>query len=324
MGFDRPRRAGYSPQVATLVHPILPRRFTLGSRTLVGRANHCTFQIKNRLVSGEHALLTWSEDDGWRLRDLGSRNGTFVDGQPVRPGDRIKLVAGSELTFADERWHLVDESPPNASARLGETETVRVAADQLLFLPDDEDPRVMIFPDQKSGQWIAEIGDAQRTVVDQEALEVGQQTWHLGLPPVVPSSEMTSTLGMDELTLSLSTLDRLHFVVREGESVDLTVWYRQRPIAVEQREHHRMLLHLARTMLADMRKELPRADQGWCSVDELCTALDTDPARINSHIFRARRQFAALGVGGAARLIERRATSRQVRLGIDRVELQEA
>lgn len=323
MSFDRPCVAGYSPWVATLVHPILPRRVTLGSRTLVGRANHCTFQLKNRLVSGEHALLTWSEDDGWRLRDLGSRNGTFVDGAPVRPGERVKLAAGCELTFADERWHLVDESPPNAAARLAGSDTVRVAADELLFLPDEDDPRVMIFPDQKTGQWVAEIADAQQTVVDQQALEIGGQTWHLGLPPVVPSSEMTSTLGMDELTLSLSTLDRLHFVVREGESVDLTVWYRQRPLAVAQRDHHRLLLHLARAMQADVRQDVPRAEQGWRTVESLCKALDTDPARINSHIFRARRQFASLGVGGAARLIERRATSRQVRLGLDRIQLEE-
>lgn len=309
--------------MATLVHPILPRRFTLGSRTLVGRANHCTFQVKNRLVSGEHALLTWSDEDGWRLRDLGSRNGTFLDGQPVRPGERVKLTAGCELTFADERWHLVDESPPLASARLDGTDTVRVAADDLLFLPDEDDPRVMIFPDQKTGQWVAEVGDTQRTVVDQEKLTVAAQTWQLGLPPVVPNSEMTSTLGMDELTLSLSTLDRLHFVVRDGEAVELTVWYRQRPISVEPREHHRLLLRLARAMDADTRQDKPRAEQGWCTLDELCAALDSDPAAINSHIFRARRQFASLGVGGAARLIERRAASRQVRLGIDRVQLDE-
>ena len=295
--------------MATLVHPMLPRRFTLGSRTLVGRANHCTLQLKNRLVSGEHALLTWSADDGWR--------------QPVRPGDRIKLVAGSELTFADERWQLADEAPPEACARKAGGEAVRTATDQLLFLPDEDDPQVMIFPDQKSGQWIAEIDDSQRTVVDQEELEVAGTVWHLGLPPVVPSSEMTSTLGMDELTLSLSTLDRLKFVVREGESVELTVWYRQRPIEVEQRDHHHMLLHLARQMQADVRDGKPREDQGWCSVSALCAALATTPARINSHIFRARRQFAALGVGGAARLIERRATSREVRLGLDRIELQD-
>ncbi len=307
--------------MATLVHPILPRRFTLGSRTLVGRANHCTFQLKNRLVSGEHALLTWSEDDGWRLRDLGSRNGTFVDGQPIRPGDRVKLTAGSELTFADERWHLVDEAPPVASARLDGTDTVRVATDELLFLPHEDDPRVMVFPDQKTGQWVAEVDDAQQAVVDQQTLEVADAVWHLGLPPVVPSSEMTSTLGMDELTLSLSTLDRLHFTVRDGDAPELTVWYRQRPISVEPREHHRLLLLLARAMTEDAAQ--PRSEQGWRTVDELCAALDSDPTRLNSHIFRARRQFASLGVGGAARLIERRAASRQVRLGIDRLRIDE-
>lgn len=308
--------------MATLVHPILSRRFTLGSRTLVGRANHCTFQLKNRLVSGEHALLTWSEDDGWRLRDLGSRNGTFVDGQPIRPGDRVRLTAGSELTFADERWHLVDESPPLANARLEGADTVRVATDELLFLPDEEDPRVMVFPDQKTGRWVAEVDDEQQFIADQDTLEIDGGVWHLGLPPVVPSSEMTSTLGMDELTLSLSTLDRLHFTVHGGEVANLVVWYRHRPIPVPTRDHHTLLLALGRAALEDI--DQPRGERGWRTIDTLCADLGADPTRINSHIFRARRQFASMGVGGAARLIERRATSRQVRLGIDRVQIEEA
>ncbi|MCB9540857.1 MAG: FHA domain-containing protein [bacterium] len=305
--------------MATLVHPILPRRFTLGPRTLVGRANHCTFQLKNRLVSGEHALLTWA-DDGWRIRDLGSRNGTFVDGQPVRPGERIKLHAGNELTFADERWHLADDSPPVANARLEGAPQPRLATDDLLFLPDEDDPRVMIFADRKTGDWIAEINDEQQVVRDQERLTVGDQTWLLGLPPVAPSGEMTSTLGMDELTLSLSTLDRLRFVKNRDDSVaELTVWYRHKPIPVPVRSHHALLVALAQAILDD--EEQPRVEKGWRSVDALCEALALDPAQLNTQIFRARRQFASMGVSGAARLVERRAATRQIRLGVDRVEI---
>ena len=47
--------------------------------------------------------------------------------------------------------------------------------------------------------------------------------------------------------------------MREGDAVELTVWYRQRPIAVEPREHHRLLLMLARAMMADV-----RATTGCC------------------------------------------------------------
>lgn len=305
--------------MATLVHPILPRRFTLGPRTLVGRANHCTFQLKNRLVSGEHALLTWG-DDGWRLRDLGSRNGTFVDGQPVRPGERVKLTAGCELTFADERWHLADEGPPSATARLEGAAEPRRATDDLLFLPDEEDPRVMIFADRKTGDWIAEIGDEQQVVRDQEELLVGERVWHLGLPPVTPSGHMASTLGMDELTLSLSTLDRLRFVKqRDGSMAELTIWYRHKPIPVPVRSHHALLAALAGATLDD--EGLPRPERGWRTIEALCDELAVDAAQLNTQIFRARRQFASMGVGGAARLIERRPQNRTIRLGVDRVEI---
>lgn len=306
--------------MATLVHPILPRRFTLGARTLIGRSPHCTFQIKNRLVSGEHALITWSEEGGWRIRDLGSRNGSFVDGQTIRPGERIRLYAGAELTFADERWHLSDDTMPVATARREGDPEPQLATDDLLFLPDDSDPQVMIFADRNAGEWIAEMDDEQRAVKDQSRLTVGGESWLLGLPPIERNSEMSSTLGMDELSLALSTLERLQFgYSRDEEHVELTIWYRHKPLRVPARSHHYMLLTLARAIDED--SQSPRAEKGWRYVDDLCRMLNIDSAKLNTLIFRARKQFASLGVGGAARLVERRPATRQLRLGVDRVEM---
>jgi pSer/pThr/pTyr-binding forkhead associated (FHA) protein len=47
------------------------------SEALIGRSTMCTLQIDAADVSKEHASLRWV-GDGWELRDLGSRNGTFV------------------------------------------------------------------------------------------------------------------------------------------------------------------------------------------------------------------------------------------------------
>ncbi|MCA9538705.1 MAG: FHA domain-containing protein [Myxococcales bacterium] len=308
--------------MATFVHPMLSQRFTLAARTLVGRAEHCTFELKNRLVSGEHALVTWSEDAGWRVRDLGSRNGTFVNGQAVKPGERVQLTSGCELTFADERWRLSDDLPPVAIARDLDAEHLRLADGDLLLLPDDEEPQVMIFADRTSGGWVAEIEGDPRPVRDQETITVGEQRWELGLPPLEKQAGMLSTLGMEELSLSLSTVDRLRFVVDEGDEqeVGLTVVYRQQPIEVPARSHHILLLELARAIDADA--GLPRSERGWRYVDAVCRALDVDAATLNTLIFRARKQFSSLGIGGSAQLIERRANTRQMRLGIDRVEFE--
>lgn len=48
----------------------------------IGRDPACDFQVDHPSVSRNHAELTWQEPR-WQLRDLGSKNGCFVDGLPV-------------------------------------------------------------------------------------------------------------------------------------------------------------------------------------------------------------------------------------------------
>jgi hypothetical protein len=67
-----------------------------GVRHVVGRAASCHCVVPEECVSRRHVEL-WREGGRWFLRDLGSRNGTRVNGlrviEPleVRPGDRVWL-----------------------------------------------------------------------------------------------------------------------------------------------------------------------------------------------------------------------------------------
>jgi hypothetical protein len=79
--------------------PRLPR-FVLPpaglSRILIGRAPGCHFVLTDLTVSRLHAELYRSESgEGWLISDLGSMNGTRVNGwrltgpAPLRPGDQV-------------------------------------------------------------------------------------------------------------------------------------------------------------------------------------------------------------------------------------------
>ena len=72
------------------------RVFTIGDRPVViGRAPDCELLLQNESISRQHARIA-CDDEGWVLRDLGSKNGSRVNtfhvtDQVLRHGDRIDL-----------------------------------------------------------------------------------------------------------------------------------------------------------------------------------------------------------------------------------------
>lgn len=51
---------------------------------LIGRAAECTVRLEHAMVSRAHARLNRAPDGRWRVVDLGSHNGTSVDGKPIQ------------------------------------------------------------------------------------------------------------------------------------------------------------------------------------------------------------------------------------------------
>lgn len=69
-----------------------------GSRLTLGRDPSSDVVLADDVVSARHVTLV-RRGEGWRAEDQGSRNGTFVDGRRVAPGEASALVlaAGSQL-----------------------------------------------------------------------------------------------------------------------------------------------------------------------------------------------------------------------------------
>ncbi|MGI9006517.1 MAG: FHA domain-containing protein [Streptosporangiaceae bacterium] len=92
-GVVLPRPAASLPPLR--LPPLADRRFT------IGRALACDFTLADLSVSRWHARLN-HEDEHWLLSDLGSTNGTRLNGWrvstsvPVRPGDQVTF---GSLTF---------------------------------------------------------------------------------------------------------------------------------------------------------------------------------------------------------------------------------
>jgi len=72
----------------------------------IGRDEDCGVVIPDRQVSRQHARITLAVDH-YLLEDLGSKNGTFVNGQEIkqpyrlRDGDEIQIALCCRLVFVD-------------------------------------------------------------------------------------------------------------------------------------------------------------------------------------------------------------------------------
>jgi pSer/pThr/pTyr-binding forkhead associated (FHA) protein len=64
-----------------------------GDSLLVGRSADCGLQVKDHFVSRKHLKIT-KKGERIFIKDLNSRNGTFVNGEPIRPGLEIELPEG--------------------------------------------------------------------------------------------------------------------------------------------------------------------------------------------------------------------------------------
>lgn len=71
-------------------------QFDLGDELTVGRADGCRIRLDDSFTSQLHARV-FSKDGQFFVEDLGSTNGTFVNGSkiasptPLRRGDRLKI-----------------------------------------------------------------------------------------------------------------------------------------------------------------------------------------------------------------------------------------
>jgi EAL domain-containing protein (putative c-di-GMP-specific phosphodiesterase class I) len=92
---------------------------------VVGRKSSCTLAIPSPTVSGEHAQLMPS-NDALRVRDLGSTNGTFVNG--VRIEGEVKVCCGDLLQFSEVVFRVGLESESRDSQTIQDDASDRALA----------------------------------------------------------------------------------------------------------------------------------------------------------------------------------------------------
>jgi len=87
---------GATGELVVVSGPDGGQRFPLGPNSRVGRATDNEIALRDNQVSRHHAAISFT-GAGYVITDLGSANGTWVNGQriaqptPLRPGDNIRI-----------------------------------------------------------------------------------------------------------------------------------------------------------------------------------------------------------------------------------------
>ena len=89
------------------VDGVVLKEFTVAKeRTTIGRKAVNDVQIEDTFLSGEHAVIVQVGND-CILEDLGSTNGTVVNGKPVK---RHLLKSNEVIEFGDYKLNFVDDA----------------------------------------------------------------------------------------------------------------------------------------------------------------------------------------------------------------------
>jgi hypothetical protein len=276
--------------------------------TVVGRG-HAGIVIDHRTVSAQHARVSYF-DGAWHIRDLGSKNGTYVDGQRVDVGPWRRLEAGARIDLGGAPWFRVaDLRPPTMHAR-SEGGVIALPVDGVLALPSSDAPEVLVM--QGNEGHVLERDGREAPVVDGTEVTAGGQLWRIFIggsdadlfetQPTTPARDLRSTHLVFTEALDVG-LVRLCVAADDGQ------------VAISGRSFIAVLLHLARARLADRHQAIEEHECGWRTRRDILGSLKITPEKLNLDLHRARRVLSAEGVHAVDALIERRRERGMLRIG---------
>lgn len=304
--------------MGTLVHIASSRKYLLEAEQAIGRGSNVRLRLDREYVSNRHAELRF-RDGVWCVKDLGSANGSFVNDLRIGALDWTNLHQGDVLAFGDqhqERWLLEDAEPPRPLMITADSEQVVEFEAGFAAIPADE-PVATVYRDEQGQYWSALPDQPPAPLSDQQTIEVGGVTWRLS------EARSASTTAVLARSLDVRSARLVFRHSPDWENIELTAEVGHERFLLGAREHHLLLLVLARQIESDRKQGLPESACGWLEKEELLDQLKVERTQLNTHMFRIRKQFGLAGFNNAFEVFDQRLKTRQIRLGVRQVQLLE-
>jgi len=81
--------------------------YSLAKESTIGRKDKNNIVIKDPYISGFHAQISIKEGN-YYIKDLGSKNGTFVNDKPLKNGHEWRLSNGDKIRMGQVEFLFVD------------------------------------------------------------------------------------------------------------------------------------------------------------------------------------------------------------------------
>jgi len=290
--------------MGTLFDPRTGDRVVLRAEHVFGRnALRADTALDDPGISLMHAVVRW-RNGRWMLTDH-SRNGSFVDGRVLTPGEPHALEVGAEVRLGRGpgfAWRVQDVAEPvDALVPADSRQPVIVLAPHNL-LPSSAAPELCIYQ-ASPGLWMLEQNGETRALKDGDRVQMGDAGPHRFVAAAPLDDTQVAEIAREPaapwLVMRLS-LDEEHACLEVKDGAART--------DLGERSHHYCLATLARRRVADHERGIEPGAQGWLGSAELSRMLGLETVHLNMQIFRAREQLMTALPGAAAlsRLIERR------------------
>jgi len=265
------------------------------------RSSHCIGRSENNantVVSGSeisriHVVIEW---DGrcWFIKDV-SNNGTLVNGTRLIKNEHQKINVGDEFhlaTIKNEGFIVEDVSPPAnlLVPVLCDNKIKPIILTDFNLLPTEESPELSLFYVDSCDQWYKEyLNDNESRAYPISASDLiilGGIQWRM---EIMTDEEVTVLMYKHKV---LSNKVQYRFNLSDDlRDTKLTITTEDETIELEDKEHHRLTLSLAKHRFNDVKKGFSADDQGWRFRTSLASELGIDITSLNAQLCHAKQQF---------------------------------
>ncbi len=291
---------------------------TLLNQHIFGRHPGTSHTILSQVdASRMHATIMWDGED-WLLQDS-STNGSYVNGKQVATGIKHRLHKGDLIHFASlsaETWEVKDASAPKSLLVPVSSGLPSIELESLAVLPNEESPEITLYM-SPNGHWVCESQAGISVLKTGDLVGTNELTWRF-----IEASVSEETQRLETAEVSAYPQIGIYFDVSQNEEhVSLKFKMDEQEYDLGQRNHHYLLLLLARKRIEDKLKGLDDAEQGWVDKELLSKMLGQSESHINIQVYRFRKQIVNVLPKSFClpQAIERR--TREIRFAYSNVEI---